>query len=94
MRTKILFKVVVATSIMNQAFLTKTTEEGWRLHAVLNELCQVRPPPTFQQQAAFRPHQPYIHPQDLQAGLSSLDFVYPGKLPSELDTPSSIHYFT
>jgi len=77
-----------------QALLSKMTEEGWRLPAVLNETCQARPAPTFQQQTAFRLRQPDIQPQDLQAGFSSLDFVYPDQLPFELVTPSSIYYFT
>lgn len=82
------------TEDKKQALLAKMTEEGWRLPAVFNELCQVRSSPTFQQQIAFRFHQPDIQPQGLQAGLSSLDFVYPDQLPSDLDTPSSIYYLT
>lgn len=82
------------TEDKKQALLTKMTEEGWRLPAVLNERCQARPSSNFQQQTAFRLHQPDIQPQGLQADFPSLDFIYPGQLPSGLNTPSSILYLT
>jgi len=50
-----------------QALLAKMTEEGWRLPALLNEVCQAQSPPTLQQKSAFRPHIPVQQPQDTQA---------------------------
>lgn len=49
-----------------KALLAKMAEEDWRVPIVLNEACQVRPTPTFQQQSAFSLHQAEQLPQDLQ----------------------------
>ncbi len=77
------------TGDKKQALLAKMTEEGWRLPAVLNEFCQVRPTSTFQQQPAFRLHQFDQPPQDLQADFSPRNYVFEGQIPSELITSSS-----
>lgn len=77
-----------------QALLAKMTEEEWRLPALLNEFCQVRPGPIFQQQSAFRLHQPDIQPQDLEADFSPRNYVFEGQVPSELVSASGNQLFT
>lgn len=65
------------TDNKKQDLLAKMTEEGWQVPVILNESCRVRQMPTFQQQAAFRPYQPSIQPQDLQASFYRQDFALP-----------------
>ena len=77
-----------------QALLAKMTEEGWRINVVLNECCSALSSSISKQQTDLRLHQPGIHPQDLQADLSSLDLIYQDQLPSELITSSGDHCFT
>ena len=71
---KLLLLLDKAAEDKKQSLQAKMVEEGWRLPAVLNEACQARPSPTFQQQIAFRLHQPA---QDLRAGLTPLEFLRP-----------------
>ena len=77
-----------------QALQAKINEEGWRLPAVLNEPCLVQPSLILHQKDAFRLDQPDIKSHDLQAGLSSLDFIYSDQPSSEMVTPLSMYYFT
>lgn len=77
-----------------QDLLAKMNENGWQIPIVLNDSCKVQPIQTPQQQTTIQRHLPNIPPQDLQADPASLDFVFPGQLPFELTTPSSIHDIT
>lgn len=67
-----------------QALLAKMTEEGWKIPVTLNKPCQVQPKQIFHQQTAFRPHQPSIQPQNLQASLVPSDFIM-----TSLDHPNN-----
>lgn len=65
------------TEDKKQALLAKMTDEGWRLPAVLNEVCQAQPRQSLHPQSAFKPHQLYLPPQDLQASFSLQDSYQP-----------------
>lgn len=77
-----------------QALLAKMTEEGWRLDIVINESCTALSSPILQQKIVSILHQPDIHPQDLQADLSSPDFASQDQPTCELPPSSSRQCFT
>lgn len=53
-----------------QALQAKMIEEGWRLPALLNEVCSSATRQTGQPQVAFKLHQPLLQPQDSLASLT------------------------
>lgn len=76
------------------AFRAKLAQNNWRSDVVVNKSCRFQSAKSGLQQSGFRLRQSDIQPQDVQAGLSSLDFAYPGQLLSGLVSPLSIHYLT
>ena len=65
-----------------QALMVKMAEEGWRIPAVLNEGCKMKPVASHAVQNTFRLYNPYGLPHNLQAGLVAREFSLSGPAPT------------
>ena len=60
-----------------QALLAKMIEEGWRVPAVLNKLCECHLRQSVDQSRHFKTHNPDQRPEELVSALPSQDFIEP-----------------
>lgn len=59
------------------ALMVKMAEQGWRIPAVLNEACTLKPVASNPLLNTFRLYSPYGLPHNLQAGLLAREFSLP-----------------
>ena len=75
------------------ALMVKMVEEGWRIPAILNEVCKLKLVPSVPHRNTFRLYNPYLLPHNLQATLPPRESPLSRQIPTPVNPESRMPAF-